>query len=68
MDIRVVLSVGADPVKEETLTIEDEKLEPLSEEEVERAIEIVIRDWADKLLSISWEVLDGNDQPEESDE
>ena len=53
MDIRVVLCLGSDPAKEEILTIEDEKLEPLSEEEVERAVEIVIRNWADKLLSIS---------------
>jgi hypothetical protein len=56
MKIKISLSVGGEQVKEDVVEIEDDKLEELSEEEVEAAAEAVVRQWADRKLSIAWEV------------
>ncbi|TNJ61549.1 hypothetical protein FE784_34305 [Paenibacillus hemerocallicola] len=56
MKIIISLSVGGEQVKEDVVEIEDDKLEELSEEEVEAAAEAVVRQWADRKLSIAWEV------------
>jgi len=55
MRIKVRLSVGGQQVKEDELVIEESKLGELTEEEIEQAIEINIRTWADKMISIDWE-------------
>jgi hypothetical protein len=56
MKIKISLSVGGEQVKEDVVEIEDDKLEELSEEEVEAAAEAVVRQGADRKLSIAWEV------------
>ncbi|TMV44917.1 hypothetical protein FE783_30810 [Paenibacillus mesophilus] len=56
MKIKISLSVDGQQVKEDVVEIEDNKLEELSEEEVEAAAEAVVRLWADRKLSIAWEV------------
>ncbi|SDE10232.1 hypothetical protein SAMN02799630_04696 [Paenibacillus sp. UNCCL117] len=56
MRIKVQLSVGDQAVREEELTIAESKLGELTDEEIEQAIEIKIRAWADKLIRIDWEV------------
>ncbi|NOU93552.1 hypothetical protein GC093_10015 [Paenibacillus sp. LMG 31456] len=56
MKIKVQLSIGGQIVKEEDLSILETKLGELTDEEIEQAIEINIRSWADKMISIQWEV------------
>ncbi|MCR8636387.1 hypothetical protein [Paenibacillus radicis (ex Xue et al. 2023)] len=56
MKIKVQLSIGDQMVKEENLSIAETKLGELTDEEIEQAIEINIRTWADKMIRIHWEV------------
>ncbi|GAA3409067.1 hypothetical protein ACFFNY_08760 [Paenibacillus hodogayensis] len=56
MKIKINLSVDGERVKEDVVEIPDVKLEELSEEEIEAAAEAVVRRWADRKLSIEWEV------------
>lgn len=58
MKIKINLSVDGERVKEDEVEIEDIKLEELTQEEVEAAAEAVVRSWADRKLSIVWEVAD----------
>lgn len=58
MKIKISLSVDGQEVKQDEVEIEDDKLEELSEEEVEAAAEAVVRRWADRKLSIAWEVVE----------
>jgi hypothetical protein len=53
--IKISLSVDGEVVKEDVTEIDDRKLEELSREEVEAAVEAVVRRWADRKLSIVWE-------------
>ncbi|MEK8127949.1 hypothetical protein WMW72_08560 [Paenibacillus filicis] len=55
MRIKVQLSVGGQVVKADVLTLAETKLGELTDEEIEQAIEINIRSWADRLISIEWE-------------
>lgn len=55
VNIKIKLHVDKQVVKEDQIEIEDHKIEELSEEELMEAIEIVIRDWADKQIQIEWE-------------
>lgn len=55
MKVKVSLAVGPELVKEVWLDIDDKKLEEMPEDEVEAIIEVYVRDWADRQLSISWE-------------
>lgn len=55
MNIKVKLMVGEHQI-DEVLTIEDHKLEGFSEEEIEAVIEVKIRNWANDLIRIAWEV------------
>jgi hypothetical protein len=57
MQIKVSLSVRQREVLEDVLTIDDAKLEHLTEHEIERAIEINISEWANRNVSIAWEVV-----------
>lgn len=56
MDIMIRLSVEGELVKEAVVQVEDYKLEELTEEERESALEIVVRNWADRHLQIEWEI------------
>jgi hypothetical protein len=58
MRIKVALAFGDQAVKEEILEIKEQKLGDLTDEEIERAIEINIRSWLDKHLQIEWEVME----------
>ncbi|MDF2722034.1 MAG: hypothetical protein K0Q59_1709 [Paenibacillus sp.] len=58
MKIKISLSVDGEQVKEDVVEISEEKLEELSEEEIEASAEAVVRRWADRKLSIEWEVVD----------
>ncbi|MGF9712519.1 hypothetical protein EXW96_13910 [Paenibacillus sp. JMULE4] len=58
MRIKVQLSLGGQAVKEDELVIEESKLGELTDEEIEQAIEINIRSWADKMISIHWEIVE----------
>lgn len=58
MKIKINLSVDGDSVKEDVVEIDDDKLEELSPEETEAAAEAVVRRWADRMLSIAWEVVE----------
>ncbi|MBP1988996.1 hypothetical protein [Paenibacillus eucommiae] len=58
MKYKVQLSFGGQTVKEEILEIKEQKLGDLSDEEIERAIEVNIRTWVDKNLQIEWEVME----------
>jgi hypothetical protein len=58
MRINVQLSIGGQTIKVEELVIEETKLGELTDEEIERAIEINIRSWVDKMVSIHWEVVE----------
>ncbi|MFD0868098.1 Uncharacterised protein [Chlamydia abortus] len=55
MNIKVNLMVGEHQI-DKVLTIEDHKLEGFSEEEIEAVIEVKIRNWANDLIRIAWEV------------
>lgn len=63
MKINVSLTVGGETIKHDTIEIDDDKLEPLTEEELEAAIEVHIRTWAENNVQIAWEV-----QTEDDDE
>lgn len=43
-------------LKGETIELDEEKFEPLTEEEKEAAIETIIRDHINKHLAVRWEV------------
>jgi hypothetical protein len=58
MRFKVALAFDNQSVKEEILEIKEQKLGELTDEEIERAIEINIRSWLDKHLQIEWEVLE----------
>jgi hypothetical protein len=58
MRFKVALAFDNQSVKEEILEIKEQKLGELTDEEIERAIEINIRSWLDKHLHIEWEVLE----------
>lgn len=55
MRIKIKLSIGEESVKEDVIEIDDYKLEELDEVEIESAIEVMVRDWANQHLTISWE-------------
>jgi hypothetical protein len=58
MRFKVALAFDNQAVKEEILEIKEQKLGDLTDEEIERAIEINIRSWLDKHLQIEWEVME----------
>jgi hypothetical protein len=64
MRIKIQLSVDGQAVKADELLIAETKLGELTEEEIEQAIEINIRSWADKMISIDWEVVDEDSDSE----
>jgi hypothetical protein len=55
MKVKVNLMVQGKTVLEETIEIEDIKLEPLEETEIEDAVQIKVSSWANEQISIAWE-------------
>ncbi|CAG7648686.1 hypothetical protein ACFQI7_12260 [Paenibacillus allorhizosphaerae] len=55
MKIRIKLSVAGELVKEADVDVADMKMEELTDEEKENAVEIIVRDWANRNLHIEWE-------------
>jgi len=55
MKIKVKLFIGEERCKEAVIEISDSKMEPLSAQEIEDAIEMNVREWANQLISIEWE-------------
>lgn len=55
MKIQVRMKIDGQAVKEGVLTIEDQKLEELSEDEIERSVEIVVQEWASSQIIVEWE-------------
>lgn len=55
MKIRVRMKIDGQAVKEGELTIEDQKLEELSEDDIERSVEIVVQKWASSQIIVEWE-------------
>jgi hypothetical protein len=56
--VKLKLSVDNEKVLDDVLNIDDSKLELLSEEEIEQAIEIHIAEWSNRHVQIHWEVED----------
>jgi hypothetical protein len=54
--VKIGLSVDQKPVLQDVLTIEESRLGELTEEEIERAIEIRIMEWTNRHVHIEWEV------------
>lgn len=54
--MQLTLKVKDDMIVTEEIEIDDYKMELLSDEEREAAIEINIRQWAEQNIHISWEV------------
>lgn len=55
MHVRLRLFVAGRLVCEDRLEISDGKIQHLSEEELESAIDVLVRDWADRVIRIEWE-------------
>ncbi|WP_128894732.1 hypothetical protein [Longirhabdus pacifica] len=68
MEIKLNIAIGDEPAKDHFITIADEKLIDLTEDELHQAIEIVIRDWMDKHMQVMWEVTKDIDKDEYIDE
>ena len=58
MKIQVRLHAAGNTVLEEIIEIDDNKLEELTEEEKEQAVEVVIRSWMDRVVAIDWETVE----------
>ncbi|MCD1260710.1 hypothetical protein B5M42_018065 [Paenibacillus athensensis] len=56
MRVHIQVSIGGEPVKTDTIVIEEQKLGELTDEEIESAIEINIRSWVDRHVQVEWEV------------
>jgi urease beta subunit len=58
MKIKISLSVKGKELTEEVIEIDDAKLEELTEEEIRAAVEVSIRNWADRSIQIAWETVE----------
>jgi len=55
MKINVTLRVADGHHVEDVIEIEETKLGELTDEEIQAAIEIRIRTWVDRMISVEWE-------------
>ncbi|WP_409342149.1 hypothetical protein [Paenibacillus sp. MBLB4367] len=62
MKVKVSMKVGEEAQIDGMIEIDDYKLEELSEEEIEAAIEILVKNWANDRIRIEWEVAEGEEQ------
>lgn len=58
MKIKVNLMLQGKTVLEDIIEIDDDKLEPLDDSEIESAIEVNVSSWANEQVNISWETLE----------
>lgn len=58
MKVHVTLHVSDGHQLRDVIEIEEPKLGELSDEDIEAAIEILIRSWVDKTISVEWETED----------
>lgn len=68
MKIQVQVLIGGVPVKEDVVEIDDYKLMPLTEEERESSVEIVVRNWIDRQIEVAWEVVEDVSETEEGED
>ncbi|WP_010271188.1 DUF7167 family protein [Paenibacillus senegalensis] len=61
MKIKIVMDVQNYQI-EDVLELDDDKLEPLTEDELRAAVEINIREWANNQIQIAWEVLESEEE------
>ncbi|TVY11677.1 hypothetical protein [Paenibacillus cremeus] len=66
MLLNIKISIGGELVKAASIEVDDYKLEELTEEEKESAMEIVVRNWADRNLQIEWEDVEEGEEEEEA--
>ncbi|WP_424991795.1 DUF7167 family protein [Paenibacillus turpanensis] len=64
MKVKLQLLVDENVSKEHVLEIPDHKLEELTEEETEAAIQILVRDWVNETVGVAWEVLEEDGESE----
>jgi len=62
MKIRVNMKIDGQPAAEDVLEIDDYKLEELTEEELESAIDVVVRTWASDKIEIAWETEEAEEE------
>jgi hypothetical protein len=62
LKVQLKLSVDQKQVLDDVLDIDDMKLELLSDEEIEQAIEVLIAEWSNKHVQIHWEVEESEDE------
>jgi len=55
MAIRVRLKIDGKPVKEDEIELNEDKLEPFTEEEIRQVIEIKVQEWARRCIEAEWE-------------
>jgi transcription initiation factor IIE alpha subunit len=55
MKINVTLRVDDKEIKQDVIEIGEHKLGELTDEEIEQAIEINIREWVNRAVSVEWE-------------
>jgi transcription initiation factor IIE alpha subunit len=55
MKIHVTLRVDDKEIKRDVIEIGEHKLGELTDEEIEQAIEINIREWVNRAVSVEWE-------------
>ena len=55
MKIQVTLRVSDGHELHDEIEIEEHKLGEMSDEEIEGAIEVRVRSWVDKVISVEWE-------------
>lgn len=62
MRVRIRLFVADRPICEDRLEIDDRKTQSLSDEELEAAIDVRVREWADRMIRIEWETEDEGEE------
>lgn len=68
MEIKVSLSVKNNKIVDDIIEIDETKLEELTDDEIESAIEVYISEWANRNVNIAWEVLKTDEDEEDVDE
>jgi hypothetical protein len=67
MNIQVRLRVEGKEAAAGTIHVDDRKLEELTEEEVERALELIVSQWANDRIEIEWDADDSDELAGEQD-
>jgi hypothetical protein len=65
LNIKVTLRVDNEEVKQDILEIAEHKLGELADEEIQQAIEINVREWVNRVVSVEWESDELEGEPEE---